>query len=165
MPVQLGNYDLAIFLINDDVRMLGVRYEPTKEEGGERDQPIRYVKTMDQAIKKDDIVIVPSNSRWKFTTVKVVDDQVEPDLNSRDEVPWVVGKVDFAEYENFKGLEKQATDMIKDSQRRKAKEELREQMFDQKAKEGLKAIGLASSSILVTSGETEPTQDTSDTTS
>src|SRR5215469_7214567 len=90
------NYSLSIFLINEEVRALYVQYG--QNQGSDRTQ--RYmVKTFDKSIKVGDYVIVPSSmgtDNLSIATVSMVD--VDPEYDSTTVVPWVVQKIDMAEF-------------------------------------------------------------------
>ena len=66
------NYSTAIFLINNHARALKVTYE----DGANPE----IVKTLDQTIKLDDYVVVETDTRHKMTVVKVVETDVDFDL-------------------------------------------------------------------------------------
>ena len=82
------NHSTAIFLINNDVRAIAVTYEKidlakdtTKMmkyqaaylSGGRLPDGAVVFKTMDTAIKVDDFVIVPTDTRHGMTVCKVVE--------------------------------------------------------------------------------------------
>ncbi len=43
-------------------------------------------------------MIVPTASRFKMCVVKVLEVDVEPDLDSTTEIKWVIGRVDYDAY-------------------------------------------------------------------
>src|SRR6516162_4762216 len=90
--VKAMNYSTAIFLINDNVRALYVRYEV-----GDRTQ--RYmVKTFDQGIVVDDYLVVPQTGKYNMAIAKVTDVDVDVDFDSMTFVPWVLQKLDFSPF-------------------------------------------------------------------
>ena len=127
------NYSRAIFLISDDVRAVNVTYED------EDDAPRTMFKTLNQDIKVDDYVVVPTNTRHKMTVCKVVDVDVEPDLESSSELKWVVGVVDRANFEEITRQENDAIDKIKSAEKRRKREELRKALLAD-AEDEIKAL-------------------------
>lgn len=114
------NYSTAIFLISDDVRAILVTYE------AEDNAPRVMFKTMDPNIKVDDFVVVPSSTRHKITTAKVVAVDVEIDLESTVEMAWIVGVITMVEFDKIKSQEGDAIAKIKSAEKRRKRDELRE---------------------------------------
>lgn len=128
----MKNYSTAVFLINSAVRALTASYEP---EDGQRDSStlskanakynsVRTYKTMDQSIKKGDLLVVPTDTRWGFTVVRVEDVDVEVDYDGQHEVKWIVGKLDYTEFKATKEMEDEAIAKIKKAENRKRREDL-----------------------------------------
>lgn len=128
------DYSRAIFLINDRARAVLATYQ-------DHDEPSLF-KTFDQTIEKDDLVIVETNTRHGFTIVKVVETDVEVDMDSRKEIRWAVSKFDTESFEKLKEQEEQAIAQIKRAELRKKRRELRDEMFAEQA-ETLKALPIA----------------------
>jgi hypothetical protein len=117
------NYSTAILLINPACRAVLAIYEPD-DEGG-RPAKRELFKTFDETIAKDDIVMVPSNTRHLVTAVKVVETDVEWDVNIGTEVKWIIGKVDQANFKRLKEQEEAAIHAIKGSEKTHARNELK----------------------------------------
>jgi len=117
------NYSTAIFLISDKARAIGVTYEPC--EGAN----IIPYKTLDPDIKVGDYVVVPTTTRHKMTVCKVVEVDMEPDLDSNKEMKWLVGTVDPASVEEIKKQEEDAITAIRSAEKRRKREELREALL------------------------------------
>lgn len=115
------NYSTAVFLINDDVRCIACTYE---ENGSQT-----LFKTLKQSIDVDDFVIVPTNTRHKMTVVKVVETDVDVDLDASTSMDWIVGVVSTAEYERVLEMESAAIETIKSAEKRKKRDEMREAIF------------------------------------
>lgn len=130
------NYTTAIFLINDKVRAIACTYEAG-------DNASRTIfKTLDPTIKKDDLVIVPTNTRHGMTVVKVAETDVDLDLESSAQVLWIVAAVNRASYDRIALQEKEAMDQIRSAQARKKRDELaRALMAD--AAETIQALPIA----------------------
>lgn len=73
------NYSTAIFLINPKVRAIAAIYEPDTDS---RKAPRTVFKTFDQSIGVNDYILVPTETRHKMTVNKVVEVDVEPDLET-----------------------------------------------------------------------------------
>ena len=86
-------------------------------------------KTFDPMISVGDLLIVPSDTRLMFTTVKVVEVDVEVELDTSAKVRWVAGVIDLITYEQTKALEDQAIAKVKSAKANAAREELRKQLL------------------------------------
>lgn len=127
------NYSTAIFLISDQARAVLVTYEQ-----GENAARILY-KTLDPRIKVDDFVVVPTDTRHHMTVCKVVEVDVEPDFDTRDDVKWIIGVVDTADFEDLTRQENDAIAKIKSAEKRRKRAELREALIAD-AEDDLKAL-------------------------
>lgn len=120
---SLKNFSLLVFLINDSVRCVAATYEA--EDHAKRE----LFKTFDQDLKPGDFVIVPTDTRHKMTVCKIVEVDLEPDLESGVDMKWIISKVDRTPYEQIIAREassiKKARDVEKTAQRR----ELRQKIF------------------------------------
>lgn len=141
------NYSTAVFLLNDNIRAIAATYEATDTA------PRTVFKTFDQSIKKDDFILVPTDTRHKMTVCKVVDDNVEIDLETSTHIAWVIGVVDTAEFKRMTQMEETAIETIKSAEKNRRREELRKSlMADSEIK--LKALPISS---VVDSGDTPAT--------
>lgn len=131
------NYSRAIFLISDEVRAVEVTYEA--HEGA----PRTMFKTLDQDIKVDDFVVVPTDSRHNMTVCKVAAVDGEPDLESEKDMKWIIGVVNRSDFEIISSQEGDAITKIKAAERRRKSEELRKTMLAG-AEEELKALPIYS---------------------
>lgn len=123
------NMTTAVFLINDQVRAVKATYEPDRQAGhpaGIFTAPRETFKTFDTTIKVGDLCIVPSGTRHNFTTVKIVEVDVEINFDSSEKVEWIVGTIDTAEYERLRGEGAKAIKTINDARNAKRREELRD---------------------------------------
>jgi len=133
------NYSTAVFLINDQVRAVTVSYDPDDKRGGET-----VLKTLDQSIKVDDIVVVPSSTRHKMTTCRVTAVDVDIDLDSSTNVPWVIQRVDTAAFDKYVGQEADAIATIRKAEIRQKREAMKDAIFKDH-EETLKALALTHS--------------------
>ena len=120
------NYSIAIFLINPKVRAIQAVYEPDTES---RKSPRATFKTFDPAISVGDYILVPTETRHKMTVNKVVEVDVEPDLESSTCIHWIIGTVDRTAYEEVLGQEARAIELMKAAEKTHAREELRKKMM------------------------------------
>jgi hypothetical protein len=120
------NYSTAIFLINPKVRAIQAVYEPDTEQ---RKSPRATFKTFDPAVSVGDYILVPTETRHKMTVNKVVEVDVEPDLESAATIHWIIGTVDRAAYEEVLGQEARAIELMKAAEKTHAREELRKKMM------------------------------------
>lgn len=120
------NYSTAIFLINPKVRAIAAVYEPDTDA---RKSPRTIFKTFDQTISIGDYILVPTETRHKMTVNKVVEVDLEPDLESHAQMNWVIGTVDRAAYEDVLAQETRAIDLMKAAEKTHAREELRKKML------------------------------------
>lgn len=137
------NYSTAVFLINKNARAVRATYEsePTAKR--------TLFKTFDPSIAVDDLVIVPTDTRHRFTVVKIVETDVDLDFDTTENVQWVVGRVDLANHAVRLQQEQAAIAAIKSAELRRKREELSKAMFADHA-ESLKALPLAQSDSTVT---------------
>lgn len=121
------NYTTAAMLVNDNIRAILATYEVDTEY---KPAPRVMYKTLDSTIKVGDLVIVPSSTRHKFTTVKVVEVDVDVDYKSSTKVDWVAEKIDLDQYALIHSEEEKMVEAIKASQKLKAKAELKKDLLD-----------------------------------
>lgn len=134
------NYQKAIFIINDDVRALRVQYQPelcNPRKGDDVDAII--FKTLDPAIKKGDLVVVPTKTRHKATVVKVTDIDIDPGYDLPGECRWVIQRVNMTDFDLLKEREEEAVSQIRQVEDRRRRKELRQAM-EADAAESLKAL-------------------------
>lgn len=130
------NYSKAVFLINDNVRAISATYE-----AGEN-APRTIFKTFDQTLAKDDFILVPTNTRHNMTVCKIIETDVEVDLESGEKVEWVIGKVNLADHQKMLAMEEAAIETIKSAEKAKKRRELREALMAD-SQEQLKALPIA----------------------
>lgn len=137
------NYSTAVFLINKNARAVRATYEA--ETSAKR----TLFKTFDPSIAVDDLVIVPTETRHRFTVVKIVETDVDLDFDTTENVQWIVGRLDLANHNMRLQQEQAAIAAIKSAELRRKREELNKAMFADHA-ESLKALPIAQSDPAVT---------------
>lgn len=110
-----------VFLINDHVRAVHARYEPTGK--------LETFKTLDPTIDKDDLVVVESDTRWDMTVVKVEAVDVEVDLDSGAGIKWITQRIDTHAFGETLALEAKAIEAVQAAERKRKKAELRKSLF------------------------------------
>lgn len=140
------NFSTAIFLINPNVRAVAVTYEVDTEQ---KKATREIFKTFDQAIRPNDYVIVPTDTRHKMTICKVVDVDVEPDLESSTEMQWIIGPIDRADYERTLADEGRAVKLMKDAEKTHKRTELRDKMLAHVDPAAIDALRIAKQSDVV----------------
>ena len=117
------NLSLAVFLLNDAARCVGVTYEGTENEA------VTLFKTMDQSIKADDFVVVPTNTRHKMTVCKVKTVDIPVDYDSTKPMDWIIGRINLADIDALKAQEALAFERIRDAEQNKRRNELRDALL------------------------------------
>lgn len=131
------NYSTAIFLISDTVRAVEGIYENSDNA------PRTTFKTFDTSIKIDDYVVVPTETRHKMTVVKIVDVDIDLDVETNEDIKWIVGTVNRESFEDLTAQEEDAIARIKSAQKRKKRQELAAALMAD-AEEEIKALPIAS---------------------
>lgn len=135
------NYTTAVMLFNENIRAISVAYEDTKEV---QNQKTWIFKTLDQSIKKDDVLVVTSGTRHGLTTVKVIETDVEVDFDSDVQLKWIISKVETATYDKILEEEKAWIDTMKQAQLKKKREDIRTNITNLYADPKLETLAISS---------------------
>lgn len=127
------NYTTTVFLINSNVRAVKCTYEATDNAGQ------TVFKTLDKSIRKNDLVVVPTDTRHKMTVCKVVEVDVDVDFDNPTCVQWIVSKIDQTTYDTVLAQEAEAVTTIKSAERTKKRNELSAALLADSA-DALKAL-------------------------
>lgn len=128
------NYSTAVFLVNDKVRAISATYlrdgfdDQGRPAPGSKAQQTTF-KTFDQAIKKDDLIIVPTKTRHGFTVCKVVDVDLEIDLETNISIDWVAGVFEDSEHKRMLAMEEKMVETIRSAEKNRKREELRKSLM------------------------------------
>ena len=136
------NYSTAVMLINENIRAISTTYQP--DENGYR-APRTIYKTLDPSIKPGDYVVIPTDTRHKMTVVQVDECDVDIDFEDNKEVSWIIGIINRNEHEKTLSEEKNWIELVKKSQVRKKRMELKENMLGFIDEEGLGGLPIAQS--------------------
>ena len=117
------NVIASVMLVNKAIRPVTVEYDPDIQRNN---NPNRRFMTLDAAIKKDDLVIVPTSTRHGFTIAKVSDIDFAVDFNSPEQWGWLGGKFDKGTYDEILTTAKAIQDRIAKAQENKMRRELME---------------------------------------
>ena len=137
------NYSTAIFLVNNKVRAMRGIYEAWDEKSGQKCPAATVFKTFDQAIKVGDFVLVPSSTRHKMTVNKIIEVDVEVDLETSQEMSWIIGVIDFPAYEAVLAEEAKMIRLMKDAERADRIKKLREKVIAHVDETQLQALAIA----------------------
>lgn len=134
------NYTTAVMLINDNIRAVNGIYE-VEIDG--RKQPRTMFKTLDKTVKVGDLVVVPTDTRHNMTVVKIT--EVDIDVNFEDQTPvkWVISKVYQDEYDGILLEEQKWIEAIKESEKRRKREELKKNMLEMYREDGIEKLPIA----------------------
>lgn len=115
------NLSVAIFLVNKSVRPVRVAYDPDIPKNN---NPNTLFKTLDETLKVDDFVVVPTNTRHGMTVCKVTDIGFRVNFDSHDNYGWIIGKVDTPAYEDILKQEATVVDRIGQAEENRKRAEL-----------------------------------------
>lgn len=139
------NYSTAVFLINDHCRAIACTYLKDGEEG-HKTAPRTVFKSFNPNIKVDDYVVIPTNSRHNMTVVKVVEVDVEPDLDSSAQMEWIIGVIDATGFKDTLAKEADAIARIKSAQKLKKRKDLAGAMLADMPDSDIKLLPIATMS-------------------
>lgn len=140
-----------VFLASDRVRACKGIFE-TDAPNGMQTAKRELFKTFNEKIKAGDLVNVETGTRHGVSVVKIVEADVDIDIESDEPIRWIIGGVDLGEYDKFKTME---NDMIGEMK----KAELKAKRDDMRAKVmGRHADILQNSAIAQIGHEEKPEQ-------
>lgn len=97
-------------------------------------------KTFNPAIRVDDYVVVPSNTRHNMTVCKITAVDVEPTLDTDDKIDWIVGTIDRSNYTDTIKQEGIFIDAVKAAEKASLKKKLRKDFLDNVDVSNLKIV-------------------------
>lgn len=152
------NKTTAIFLAVDGVRCISVAYDVQgfDHKGKAIPKDIKSFKSMDPSIEKDQLVLIPTDSRWGFTVGKVVDVDLHVDFDSNEQMRWIVSAIDTEAYEQMLSTERTMMDVVADADRNARQQKLKEQIFANVDPAKLAAIGFQGASGVSKASGFEP---------
>lgn len=87
-------------------------------------------KTLLDLEEEDFVVVQTPNTGYQVVQVRSVMEPLEADVNPDIRYKWVVQKVDFADYETCKEMEKEVGSRLRKAELRKRQQELRESALE-----------------------------------
>lgn len=135
------NYSTAVMLINENIIAVSVTYEPDHSDTSKVKRTT--FKTLDKSIQSGDLVVVPTDTRHKFTIAKVDEVDVEVDFESSTQIGWIAGKAPTEEYKKILGNENEMISVVKASEKRAKREEIRKNMMGLQEENKLESLAIA----------------------
>ena len=131
-----------IFVTNENVKGLLAIYdfEPADKPNTAKRT---FFKTLDDTIAVGDYLVVPSGTRHRMTTVKVVEIDVECDLADQTPVEWVIGRIDRRAYETLITREGEMLNVIRSAEKKKMRDELKAAVFADVPEDQIKTLAIA----------------------
>lgn len=121
------NLTLASFLVEEKCRAIKVEYDPDVVKNNSH-TACQFFKTLDPTIAKDDLVIVPTSTRHKFTIVKVLEVDLTVNYDSNTDYQWIGGKFDATAFAGLLEADKEVVKQVGKIEADKKKRELAEAM-------------------------------------
>lgn len=143
------NYSTAVMLINANIRAIKTIYKPDilRADGKSALNEVRTIyKTLDPDLKKGDLVVVPTATRHGMTVVLVDEVDVEVDFESPVQVGWVIDKVSKDAVDKILLEEGKWIEMLKASEKRKKREEIKKSMLAMYDDEGIEKLPITNMS-------------------
>lgn len=131
------NFATSIFVINQACRMVVCEYDPDNS----KDRRVNY-KTLDPSVSKGDLVVVPTDTRQKFTVVKVVDVDIPVDFDQPGDIKWIVEKVDTSHFARLIEDEAVAIKTLQGAEQKRRAAEMLKLMTGEHAPDALKSLAL-----------------------
>lgn len=122
------NPSAAVMLVEDSIRPCRVEYDP---DNYKNNSDHKFFKCLDPAIKKDDLVIVTTNTRHGMTVAKVVAigvADVPVNFEGHETWGWVVGPVPSDQHKHILETEKAIVGRVQEANTNKLKAELKAAM-------------------------------------
>lgn len=126
------NLSREILLVNKNIRLIEAIYDldPLPGQAGKLAER-KLFKTLDPSIVIGDLVLVPTDTRYKGSVNKVVGVDVHlDDYDSGPDIRWIINKVDKTAYDAAVKMEQQAFVVMRDAERQAKEAELRKKLFE-----------------------------------
>ena len=113
------------------------------QNDGTGTKPYTLYKTLDPSLKVGDFVIVPTDSRHKMTVARVEAVDADVDFESPTEVKWIVARINKEENDNILAEEKKWIETLKQSEKRRKREEIKKNMLAMYEDDGIDKLAIA----------------------
>ncbi len=132
-----------IFLLRNDVRVIGASYEPDKSNIRDIADVTNTFKSLDTEIVVGDFIVVPTDTRHGMTVMRVEEVDMEPLIESDSKIEWAIGIVDKNGFEEMERIEREIQSKIASAKRRKKQEELKAELLADMEEADLKVLDFA----------------------
>lgn len=136
------NYSTTVMLINENIIAVNVTYEPDVNDHNKNAKRTTY-KTLDKSLKVGDLVVVPTNTRHGFTIAMIDEVEVEVDFESNIQIGWVAGNAPIDKYNDILQKEDEMISVVKASEKRAKREEMRKNMLGLQEENKLEALAIS----------------------
>ncbi len=130
MAALVTNFSTLIFITNPDaVKAVKCIYDhwPEPRSSNPRPKTATFKCLVEDDVRVGDFFVVPSPARNSMSVNEVVEiDGVEVDIESGEQIAWLICKVDETEYRRRLALEKNAAERIKSAEKTRRQNEIRE---------------------------------------
>lgn len=135
------NYSTMICLLSDEVRGIAVTYtKPLSNSSVDTPDKLYTFKSMDDTLKRGDMVVVPTQKDAGFTVVYVWDTDAEIDVESEIQYNWIAGRFTADGYNELLSNEQLAIAKVKRAEKLHRRKEIRDRVFENVEESELKAI-------------------------
>lgn len=129
------NYSTAIFLVEPSVRCVSVSYDPTdtiyNPSAPSKSKPrAQSFKTLDPDIKVGDLVTIPTDTRHGFTVGKVEEVDLAVNYESNEQMRWIVGVVDKANYDAILAREEELVGKVRTANVNRERKRMRDALLE-----------------------------------
>lgn len=140
-----------VFLINDQVRLIKVSYEPHQHSMPGQTPPEGVTngylfKTLDTTIQVDDFVVVETGTRHGMTVCKVLEVDLDVDFDDGQPLKWAYHRVDLELIREIREQEAEAIAAAKRAELKRKRNELRAGIFAEHS-EMIAGLALATPSL------------------
>lgn len=133
------NNSTLIFLVNKKARAIACVYDPDNHKAGKETPKIW--KTLDPTITVDDYVVIPTGTRHNMTCVKVIAVDVQLDIDTTEQIGWIVDRVDHSKLQKLEADEAALISAVHNAERLEREDRLRETL--------MKAVGQQAGTLAI----------------
>lgn len=119
------NYSTAVMLFNPNIRAIKIIYDDIEDKPHQEHYTF---KSLDPKIEKGDLVVIPTDTRHKYTVAKVSEVDVDVDIESNTQLQWIVSRLDTQANDAVLTEEGKWIEQMKAAEKRKKREEIKKNM-------------------------------------
>lgn len=131
----MKNYSEAAFLLDQPCMAVKASYQPQKSRPEKFPDDVSTFKSFIPDLQEGELVVVTSKARWGFSVCKVTEVGVTPELDTDQEVQWIVARVPMEIHEGIIEQEKMIIAKIKAAELEDQKDELRKKMMGSRSRD------------------------------